>query len=422
MSNKRIIQVEDKVPGKLLIPLSLQHMFAMFGASVLVPFLFGINPAIVLFMNGIGTLLFIVITKGKAPAYLGSSFAFIAPANIVISKFGYPYALGGFVAVGFCGCLLALIIKKCGTKWIDIVLPPAAMGPVVALIGLELSATAANNAGLIGDNIQMANVWVFLITLGVAIFGNICFRKFLSVIPILIAIICGYIAAICFGLVDFTTVANAPLFAIPNFSTPKFDINAILMILPVLLVITSEHIGHQIVTGKIIGKNLLEGPGLHRSLFGDNFSTMISGFIGSVPTTTYGENIGVMAITGVYSVQVIAGAAVLSIICSFVGPLSALIQTIPGPVIGGISFLLYGMIGTSGLRILVDQKVDYATNKNLILTSVVFVTGLSSITLSFGGVELTGMVLACIVAMILSLTFYLLDKFNLTNDTAEENN
>lgn len=422
MSNKRIIQVEDKVPGKLLIPLSLQHMFAMFGASVLVPFLFGINPAIVLFMNGIRTLLFIVITKGKAPAYLGSSFAFIAPANIVISKFGYPYALGGFVAVGFCGCLLALIIKKCGTKWIDIVLPPAAMGPVVALIGLELSATAANNAGLIGDNIQMANVWVFLITLGVAIFGNICFRKFLSVIPILIAIICGYIAAICFGLVDFTTVANAPLFAIPNFSTPKFDINAILMILPVLLVITSEHIGHQIVTGKIIGKNLLEDPGLHRSLFGDNFSTMISGFIGSVPTTTYGENIGVMAITGVYSVQVIAGAAVLSIICSFVGPLSALIQTIPGPVIGGISFLLYGMIGTSGLRILVDQKVDYATNKNLILTSVVFVTGLSSITLSFGGVELTGMVLACIVAMILSLTFYLLDKFNLTNDTAEENN
>lgn len=422
MSNKRIIQVEDKVPGKLLIPLSLQHMFAMFGASVLVPFLFGINPAIVLFMNGIGTLLFIVITKGKAPAYLGSSFAFTAPANIVISKFGYPYALGGFVAVGFCGCLLALIIKKCGTKWIDIVLPPAAMGPVVALIGLELSATAANNAGLIGDNIQMANVWVFLITLGVAIFGNICFRKFLSVIPILIAIICGYIAAICFGLVDFTTVANAPLFAIPNFSTPKFDINAILMILPVLLVITSEHIGHQIVTGKIIGKNLLEDPGLHRSLFGDNFSTMISGFIGSVPTTTYGENIGVMAITGVYSVQVIAGAAVLSIICSFVGPLSALIQTIPGPVIGGISFLLYGMIGTSGLRILVDQKVDYATNKNLILTSVVFVTGLSSITLSFGGVELTGMVLACIVAMILSLTFYLLDKFNLTNDTAEENN
>lgn len=416
MSNKRIIQVEEKVPGKLLLPLSLQHMFAMFGASVLVPFLFGINPAIVLFMNGVGTLLFILITKGKAPAYLGSSFAFIAPANIVISKFGYPYALGGFVAVGFCGCLLAFIIKKCGTKWIDIVLPPAAMGPVVALIGLELSATAANNAGLLGDSIQMSNVWVFLITLGVAVFGNICFKKFLSVIPILIAIICGYIAAICFGLVDFSAVITAPLFALPNFTMPKFDINAILMILPVILVITSEHIGHQVVTSKIIGHDLIKDPGLHRSLLGDNFSTMISGLIGSVPTTTYGENIGVMAITKVYSVQVIAGAAIISIICSFVGPLSALIQTIPGPVIGGISFLLYGMIGTSGLRILVDQNVDYSINKNLILTSVVFVTGLSSISLNLGGVQLTGMVLACIIAMLLSLTFHFLEKFKLTND------
>ena len=415
MSKKKIIQVEEKVPKKLLLPLSLQHMFAMFGASVLVPFLFGINPAIVLFMNGIGTLLFILITKGKSPAYLGSSFAFIAPANIVISKYGYPYALGGFVAVGFCGCLLAFIIKKCGTKWIDIVLPPAAMGPVVALIGLELSATAANNAGVLGNNIEAANVWVFLITLGVAIVGNICFKRFLSVIPILIAIICGYISAICFGLVDFSTVINAPLFALPNFTAPKFDINAILMILPVLLVITSEHIGHQVVTGKIIGRDLIKDPGLHRSLLGDNFSTMISGLIGSVPTTTYGENIGVMAITGVYSVQVIAGAAVLSIICSFVGPLSALIQTIPGSVIGGISFLLYGMIGTSGLRILVDQHVDYSINKNLILTSVVFVTGLSSITLNFGGIQLTGMVLACIVAMILSLIFYVMEKLNLTN-------
>lgn len=415
MSKKHIIQVEEKVPTKLLLPLSLQHMFAMFGASVLVPFLFGINPAIVLFMNGLGTLLFILITKGKSPAYLGSSFAFIAPANIVIAKFGYPYALGGFVTVGFCGCLLAFIIKKCGTKWIDIVLPPAAMGPVVALIGLELSATAANNAGLLGNNINSSNVIVFLITLGVAIIGNLCFKKFLSVIPILIAIICGYIASICLGLVDLSAVIKAPLLAMPNFSTPKFNINAILMILPVLLVITSEHIGHQVVTSKIVNRDLIKDPGLHRSLLGDNLSTMISGLIGSVPTTTYGENIGVMAITGVYSVQVIAGAAILSIICSFVGPLSALIQTIPGPVIGGISFLLYGMIGTSGLRILVDQKVDYSISKNLILTSVVFVTGLSSITLNFGGVQLTGMVLACIVAMILSLFFFFLEKYNLTN-------
>ena len=374
MSERKIIQVEDKVPFKLLLPLSIQHMFAMFGASVLVPFIFGINPAIVLFMNGVGTLIFMTVTKGKAPAYLGSSFAFLAPAGIVISKMGYSYALGGFVAVGFCGCILSFIIYKCGTEWIDVVLPPAAMGPVVALIGLELSGSAASNAGLLCDKPDMKNVIVFLVTLGVAIFGNILFRGFLSVIPILIAVIAGYVEAFCLGILDFSQVAAASWFALPNFQPAKFDMGAILMILPVLLVITSEHIGHQVVTGKIIGRDLLKDPGLHRSLFGDNFSTMLSGLIGSVPTTTYGENIGVMAVTKVYSVRVIAGAAVLSIICSFVGKLSMLIQTIPGPVIGGISFLLYGMIGASGIRILVDAQVDYGKSRNLTLTSVVFVT------------------------------------------------
>ena len=416
---KRIIQVEEKVPFKLMLPLSIQHMFAMFGASVLVPFLFGINPAIVLLMNGIGTLLFILITKGKAPAYLGSSFAFIAPANIVIAQFGYEYALGGFVVVGFCGCLLAALIKKFGTKWIDVVLPPAAMGPVVALIGLELSSSAASTAGLLDEVVDPNNVIVFGVTLGVAIIGSVCFKKFLSVIPILVAVICGYVASVLCGMIDFTPVMEASFFALPNFTFPKFDINAILMILPVILVIASEHIGHQIVTGEVVGRDLIKDPGLHRSLFADNFSTMLSGFIGSVPTTTYGENIGVMAITGVYSVQVIAGAAILSIICSFIGPLAALIQTIPNPVIGGISFLLYGMIGTSGLRILVDKRVDYGKSVNLILTSVVFVTGLSGVVVQVGTTSLTGMVLACITAMLMSLLFYLFDKFNLLNKEEE---
>ena len=412
--------MEEKVPPKLLIPLSIQHMFAMFGASVLVPFLFGINPAVVLFMNGVGTLLFILITKGKAPAYLGSSFAFIAPASIVISKFGYAYALGGFVAVGFLGCILSFIIYKFGSDWIDIVLPPAAMGPVVALIGLELSSTAASNAGMLDEVVNPKNAIVFLVTLGVAVIGSVVFRKFLSVIPILIAILAGYAAALLCGIVDFTEVANASIFALPNFSAPKFNLQAILIILPVILVIASEHIGHQIVTGKIVGRDLIKDPGLHRSLFADNFSTMISGFIGSVPTTTYGENIGVMAVTRVYSVYVIGGAAVLSIICSFVGKLSALISTIPGPVIGGISFLLYGMIGTSGIRILVDGRVDYGRSRNLALTSVIFVTGLSGISVKFGQIELKGMVLACVVGMLLSLLFYVLDRFKLTNDLEEE--
>ena len=409
-------KVEERVPLKLLIPLSIQHMFAMFGASVLVPFLFGISPAIVLFMNGVGTLLFIFVTKGKAPAYLGSSFAFLAPAGIIISNMGYEYALGGFVAVGFLGCILAFIIYRFGTQWIDVVLPPAAMGPVVALIGLELSANAASNAGLLDETIDMRNVIVFLVTLGTAVFGSILFRKFLSVIPILIAVLAGYGAALLCGIVDFTEVAAAPVFALPNFMAPKFSPEAIMTILPVILVITSEHIGHQVVTSKIIGRDLLKDPGLHRSLFGDNFSTMISGLIGSVPTTTYGENIGVMAVTRVYSVRVIAGAAILSIVCSFVGKLSALISTIPGPVIGGISFLLYGMIGTSGLRILVDSKVDYSKNRNQALTSVIFVTGLSGAAVSFGNIQLTGMVLACVVGMVLSLVFYGLDRLNLTND------
>ncbi|MGL5437433.1 MAG: uracil permease [Lachnospiraceae bacterium] len=416
MEGRKIIQVDEKVPANLLIPLSFQHMFAMFGASVLVPFIFQINPAVVLFMNGIGTLLFIFITKKKAPAYLGSSFAFLAPATIVINNWGYEYALGGFVVVGFLGCVMAAIIYKYGSDWIEIVLPPAAMGPVVALIGLELSGTAASTAGLLDEQINPSYVIVFMATLGTAVMGSVVFRKFLSVIPILIAVIVGYVAALLTGIIDFAEVTAAPMVAIPNFMLPKFKLEAILIILPVILVITSEHIGHQIVTGKIIGRDLLKDPGLHRSLFGDNFSSMLSGCIGSVPTTTYGENIGVMAVTGVYSIYVIAGAAILSIICSFSGKLSTLISTIPGPVIGGISFLLYGMIGTSGIRILVDSKVDYGKSRNLILTSVIFVTGLSGVHLKFGNLDLTGMVLACIVAMILSLIFYTLEKFNLTND------
>lgn len=401
----------------MLLPLSAQHMFAMFGATVLVPFIFGINPAIVLFMNGVGTLLFIWITKGKAPAYLGSSFAFLAPAGVVIAKYGFEYAQGGFVVVGLAGCVLAFIIYKFGTKWIDVVLPPAAMGPVVALIGLELAGSAATTAGLTGvDQVDIRNVIVFLVTLGVAVFGQVLFRGFLSVIPILIAIIAGYIASAACGILSFEEVTSASWFALPAFQLAKFKAEAVLTILPVLLVITSEHIGHQIVTSKIVGRDLLKDPGLHRSIFADNFSTAISGLIGSVPTTTYGENIGVMAITGVYSVWVIGGAAVLSILASFCGKFSALINTIPGPVIGGISILLYGMIGTSGLRILVDNQVDYGKSRNLTLTSVIFVIGLSGIALNLGNVQLTGMVLACVVGMILSLVFYVLDRLHLTND------
>lgn len=419
METKKIIQVEEKVPIGLLIPLSLQHTFAMFGASVLVPIIFGINPGVVLLMNGIGTLLFIYITKGKAPAYLGSSFAFIGPSSIIIGSLGFQYAQGAFVVVGFLGCILAYLIYKFGTNWIDIVLPPAAMGPVVALIGLELAGLTVTG-GSIGANIMTdtatsKDLIVFLITLGTAILGSVMFKKFFSTIPILIAIVAGYLAALGLNMVDFTPVIEAQLFTMPAFQLPKFSLQAAITMIPVLLVITSEHISHQVVTSNIIGRDLLKDPGLHRSIFADNFSTMLSGFIGGVPTTTYGENIGVMAVTGVYSIQVIAGAAIFSIFMAFVGPLSALIQTIPGDVIGGVTFLLYGMIGSSGIRLLVDAKVDYGKSKNLILTSVVFVAGLSGLQIDMGSIQLSGMVLSSVVAVFISLLFYVTEKLGLMN-------
>ncbi|MBS6921119.1 MULTISPECIES: uracil permease [Anaerococcus] len=418
-NSKKIYHVEDKLPFKLLLPLSIQHTFAMFGASVLVPILFKINPGIVLFMNGIGTLLFILITKKKAPAYLGSSFAFLAPGTAIIANQGFQYAQGAFIVVGTLGCFLAYIIYKFGIGWIDVVLPPAAMGSVVALIGFELAGNTVTGgsigANLMTDTASYKDFVIFGITLFTAIIGSVSFKGFLSTIPILIAIVVGYICSVFFGMVDFTPVLEAKLFTLPNFSAPKFSIEAILSMLPVILVITSEHISHQVVTSNIIGRNLLEDPGLHRSIFADNFSSALSGLVGGVPTTTYGENIGVMAITGVYSVQVIGAAAIISILMAFVGPLAALIQTIPGDVIGGVTFLLYGMIGTSGIRLLVDQKVDYSKSINLILTSTIFIAGLSGLSIKFGSIQLQGMVLASVVAVLLSAFMTLLRKLNLIN-------
>jgi uracil permease len=398
-------------------------MFAMFGASVLVPTLFGIDPAVALFMNGIGTLLYIFLTKGKAPAFLGSSFAFIAPTLLIInnSALGYRYALAGYAASGLLFCVIAAVIYKFGSKWIDIALPPAAMGPVVALIGLELAGTAASTGGMIageGAPVDPRNAAVFLATLAVAVFGSVLFRKFFSVIPILLAILAGYALSMILGLVDYGPMAAAPLFSIPKFQLPLFDLSAIMIILPATLVVLSEHIGHQLVTGKVVGRDITKDPGLHRTLLGDGLSTAISGLAGSIPTTTYGENIGVMAVTKVYSVWVIGGAGVLSILVAFIGKISAAIQTIPGPVMGGVSFLLYGMIASSGIRLLVDSRVDYNKSRNLSLTSVVLVAGLSGVSVSLGATRLTGMALAAIVAMILSIVFHILDKFHLTNDEA----
>lgn len=421
---RKTIQVQEKVPFLQGIPLSFQHLFAMFGASVLVPTLFKIDPAVVLFMNGVGTLIYLVLCKGRAPAFLGSSFAFLSPVFVVLGANqavwgqNYPLALGGFIASGLIFIAVALIIWKFGPGWIDFVLPPATMGPIVALIGLELAGVATGMAGFAPDAQGAYNVngiIAALVTLLTVAFGSLLFRGFMAVIPVLTGIVAGYAVSIPLGLVTFDGIASAPVLALPTFYAPVFDVNAILIIIPAALVVISEHIGHLVVTGNIVGRDLTRDPGLHRSLMGDGVSTALSGFMGSVPTTTYGENIGVMAITRVYSVWVIGGAAVISIVLAFIGKLSAVIQSIPGPVMGGVCILLFGVIAASGIRMLVEAKVDYSKPINLTLTAIVLIVGISGVAVKIGNVELKGMALATVVGMALSLVFRLLERFGLVS-------
>lgn len=410
---RQIIQVNERPPLLQSIPLSLQHLFAMFGASVLVPMLFKIDPGTVLLFNGIGTLIYLVLCQGKVPAYLGSSFAFLSPVFAVMSSLNYNAALGGFIASGLVFITVALIIKAFGYRWIDVVFPPAAMGAIVAIIGLELAPVAANMAGLTAAKLDVPTITVSLFTFGVVVFGSVLFRGFLGVIPILIAIIAGYLLALSLGMVKFDAVATASVFSVPTFYKPVLNWGAVITVLPAAFVVIAEHIGHFIVTEKIIGKDLKKDPGLHRSLMGDGVSTTLSGFFGSVPTTTYGENIGVMAITRVYSVWVIGGAAIISILMAFMGKFTAIIGSIPVPVMGGVSLLLFGVIAASGIRMLVESKVDYSKPKNLILTSIVLIVGLSGAHVEVGTVSLKGMALATLLAIVVSLLFGLFEKMGL---------
>lgn len=426
---KNFIDIEEKLPILETIPLSLQHLTAMFGATILVPLLFNVNPAIVLLMNGLGTLLYSFVTKGKIPAYLGSSFAFLAPTFVILgSGKSFAHAQAGFIFFGLFFVLMSFIIKYVGVKWIDVVMPAPVMGAVVAIIGLELAPTAAQMAGLAPAATKVGQVvaqyvpdykviTISMFTLMVGIIGSVVFRKFLKIIPILTAVAAGYVFALIMGAVDFAPVINAKWFELPKFSAPVFDLNAILIIAPACLVVLTEHISHLIVTGNITGKDLMKKPGLHLSLLGDGLSNIISGFAGSPPNTTYGENIGVMAITKVYSVWVIRGAAILAIIFSCIGKVAAVIQTIPPSVMGGITILLYGVIATSGLRILVEQKVDFSKSYNMILTAVTFAVGVSGASIKLGGdVELKGMALATIVGILLSVIFYVFSKLGLMNE------
>jgi uracil permease len=427
---RRIIQVEEKVPLSQGIPLSLQHLFAMFGATVLVPFLFKVNPATSLLMNGIGTIIYLIISKGRIPAYLGSSFAFISPVFAIMgaaSLGGYAAAQGGFIVFGLFFILVAFIVKMVGTDWIDIIFPPAAMGAIVAIIGLELAPVATDMAGLTGKTIEQLNipyataVTVSMFTLAVTILGSVLLRGFLAAIPVLIGVIAGYVLSLAMGIVDLNSIAAAPWFEVPTLYAPVFNMNAILMIMPAMLVVLAEHIGHLVVTGNIVGRDLIKDPGLDRSLLGDGISNVLSGLVGATPNTTYGENIGVMAITKVFSVWVIGGAAVIAIMISFIGKFAAIIRSIPVPVMGGVCILLFGVIAAAGIRMLIEKKVDYTKSRNLILTSVVLISGISGTAVKFGTIELKGMALGTIVAIVISLMFEVFTRMGVANDMDDSN-
>lgn len=424
---RRVIGIYEKLPFAESLPLSFQHLTAMFGATILVPILLGVDPAIALLMNGIGTLIYTWVTKGGIPAYLGSSFAFIAPAMLIISTYGgFNHAQSGFIFFGVFFIAISFVVKYWGIKWIDIVMPPAVMGAVVAIIGLELAPVAAQQAGLapwptaagqqVAAFVPSGNVlMVSMFTLFVGIFGTVLFKGFMQVIPILVAVIAGYLLALAMGMVDTAAINNAAWFSLPTFHAPVYDLNAIIIIAPACIVVLAEHISHLIVTGKITDSDLMEKPGLHRSLLGDGISNVISGFAGSPPNTTYGENIGVMAITRVYSVWVIRGAAILAIAFSCIGKVSAAISTIPSAVMGGITMLLYGVIAVQGFRMFVEQKVDFSKNRNMVLGAITFVVGVSGASLTIGTVQLKGMAFAAIVGVVLSLIFWGLDKTGLMN-------
>jgi len=398
------------------IPLSFQHVFAMFGATVLVPMLTGLSPSAALFAAGSGTLIYIAITGAKVPAFLGSSFAFIPAIIGVSSAYGMEYALGGAVVAGLFYTLVALLVRQVGTKWLDRVLPPVVIGSVIIVIGLNLAPTAMGMAmNDINGNYSLVLLSIAAFTLLVAIVATIFFKGFFNVIPILIGLAAGYVFTLIMGvffpaykLIDFTVVKESSWFSLPTFTMPKFGLTAALIFVVVSLATICEHLGDIMVTSRVVGKDFYKDPGLHRTLAGDGIATAWAAFWGGPPNTTYGENIGVMAITRVFSVWVIGGAAVIAVILSLITKVGAIIQTIPTPVMGGISMLLFGIIASSGLRTIVESGVDFKCKRNLTVSSVIMVIGIGGGMLSFNigenlKFQLAGVALATVVGIILNL-------------------
>lgn len=415
---KMTLDVGDKPTiGKWII-LSLQHLFAMFGATILVPIL--VNSAanetvltipVALVASGIGTLIYILCTKGKSPVYLGSSFAFITPIAAAYLKGGISGALTGVVVVGLIYVVVSILVKFIGKDWIDKVLPPIVIGPMIMIIGLGLAPSAISQIGITANtNLDLKALLTALVAFFVTVITMTKAKGFLKIIPFLVGIISGYICALIVGLVDFEPVLEASFFSIPEFIipfihyTPSFG--ALLTIAPITLVTMCEHIGDHTSLSNIIEKDLLKDPGLDRTLLGDGIATIAAGLIGGPANTTYGENTSVVGMTKVASVWVIGLAAILAIVMGFLGKLTALISTIPNAVLGGVSLLLYGFIAVNGLKVLVRNQVDFEKPKNVVVASTMLVLGLGGAVISIvsGDFALTisGMSLSAIIGIILN--------------------
>lgn len=415
MKNELLYDVHEKPPVLKWAALSFQHVFAMFGATVLVPILTGLPISVALFASGIGTLIYIAATKAKVPVYLGSSFAYITAVIIAKESLGgdVSAAQTGLILVGLVYVAVALIVKMIGKGWVDKLLPPIVIGPMIIIIGLGLAGVAVGSAGFTsgGDwRIIVTAIATFAITATVMSLG----KGFMRIIPFIIGIFGGYLVAFALGLVDLSPVAAAPWFSIPdfilpfklgNFQTYQFYFGVeTWVIVPIAIVTISEHIGDHTVLGKICNRNFLKDPGLDRTLMGDGIATAVSALIGGPANTTYGENTGVVGLTKVASVWVVGGAAVLAIVISFVGKISALISTIPSGVLGGMSILLYGFIASNGLRVLIDEKVDFGKQRNVIIAASMLVLGLGGAAFKLVGLAtLSGTALAAIVGVALNL-------------------
>lgn len=399
----------EKVVGKAKFILGVQHVLAMFGATVLVPFLTGLNPSIALISAGVGTLIFHLCTKRIVPVFLGSSFAFIGALTLVLKNEGIGAIKGGVIAAGFIYVIMSFLVKTFGVDRVKSFFPPIVTGPIIMLIGLRMSPTALNMAGYANGKFDGKSLIVALAVILTMVSITMMKKSFLRLIPILVAVIVGYIVATFLGMVDFSIVSQAKWIGLSTeaasdlLTLPKMSLTGIIAIAPIALVVFIEHIGDITTNGAVVGKDFFKNPGIHRTLLGDGLATIAAGFLGGPANTTYGENTGVLAVTKVYDPAILRIAACYAIILGFIGKFGILLQSIPLPVMGGVSVILFGMIASVGVRTVVDARLDFSNSRNLIIASIIFVLGIAvdNITV-WETVSVSGLALAAFFGVVLN--------------------